>query len=510
MKFKKAIMKNLRTLIDNFVVVICVLFIVLFVYAAASKLLDFEEFKIQLGHSPLISAYAGIISYAVVIGELGISVLLGMERYRRIGLYLAFVLMVLFTAYIYIILHFSPYIPCSCGGILEKLGWEAHLVFNVVFVLLAVAGLLMYRKRDNHTTPIWFVPAKLSGLLVLSVAFMVLLFLSSEELIHHRNNFVRKFPPVPKQPDAVAELQYDSYYFAGSDKETIFLGNVTAPAQVVSINTLLKAKTLHRIVVYDDTTQFKATRIKVSPPYFYVMDGLAPCIYKGNVTGWNANTKLPNVPHFSAAEIMDNNVMIFRRRDKAAAGNVLGLYSLKNRERDIYHPELLERQIDGVFDTDGTMQYDTKTKKFVYLYFYRNQYIVTDNRLNLIHRGRTIDTTTKAKLKLVYQKDKDLQQLAAPPHIVNRRSATYGNLLFVNSSLPGRYDSLKMWDQANVIDVYNIKDNSYLHSFYVYKINEQSLSSFIVHGNHLYALIGTKLVSYPLGKTIRKALEAQT
>lgn len=38
---------------------VCLLLVLLFVYAAISKLLDFENFRIQLGQSPLLSAFAG-------------------------------------------------------------------------------------------------------------------------------------------------------------------------------------------------------------------------------------------------------------------------------------------------------------------------------------------------------------------------------------------------------------------------------------------------------------------
>src|SRR5690606_38729529 len=85
--------------------VIRVLFIVLFVYAATSKLLDFETFTVQLAQSPLLSAYAGIVAWAVPGLEILIAILLTIPKYRIPALYVAFTLMVMFTAYIYIILN---------------------------------------------------------------------------------------------------------------------------------------------------------------------------------------------------------------------------------------------------------------------------------------------------------------------------------------------------------------------------------------------------------------------
>lgn len=127
--------------------VLVFLFILLFVYASVSKLLDFETFENQLGQSPLLSAFAGWVAPAVIVSELLIALLLIFERTRLIALFWFYLMMVLFTTYIIIILNFTDFIPCSCGGVLEQLGWTEHLVFNVGFMGLAVVGILIENKR---------------------------------------------------------------------------------------------------------------------------------------------------------------------------------------------------------------------------------------------------------------------------------------------------------------------------------------------------------------------------
>lgn len=122
---------------------ICLLYILLFVYAAVSKFLDFENFNVQLGQSPLLSPLATYIAYGIPVIELFIAVLLLTGSYKRLGLLLSYSLMVFFTLYIFIILHYSYYVPCSCGGILEKMGWEEHLWFNIAFVILGGLGYLL-------------------------------------------------------------------------------------------------------------------------------------------------------------------------------------------------------------------------------------------------------------------------------------------------------------------------------------------------------------------------------
>ena len=178
---------------------VCLLYVVLFVYAAVSKFLDFENFQVQLGQSPLLSAFAGWVSWGVPIVELVIALLLLVPRFRLVGLYAAFAIMVMFTAYIIIILNFSSFVPCSCGGILEKMGWGEHLVFNIVFVLLALTGVLLMTSSNTvvnkQKTKSHFIIV--STVFICSIGLVALLFVLSEDIIHHRNNFVRRFPHHP-------------------------------------------------------------------------------------------------------------------------------------------------------------------------------------------------------------------------------------------------------------------------------------------------------------------------
>lgn len=129
--------------------IICLLFVLLFVYAATSKLFDFENFKIQLGQSPLLGAVANWISITVPVLEIIIAASLLLKRIRLLGLYACYLLMIMFTAYIYIILNYSAFVPCSCGGILEKMTWEEHLIFNMCFIILAIIGILFIPIKSN-------------------------------------------------------------------------------------------------------------------------------------------------------------------------------------------------------------------------------------------------------------------------------------------------------------------------------------------------------------------------
>ena len=130
--------------------VISCLLILLFVYAASSKLMDYTEFRVELSKSPLLTAFSGYVAWSIPAIEIGIALLLTFPKWRLTGLYASFTLMTLFTAYIIYILRFSPYVPCSCGGVLQHLTWRTHLIFNICFLLLAALGVLSYRPPFSY------------------------------------------------------------------------------------------------------------------------------------------------------------------------------------------------------------------------------------------------------------------------------------------------------------------------------------------------------------------------
>ncbi|OQP58182.1 hypothetical protein A3860_07610 [Niastella vici] len=127
--------------------IICTLNIILFIYAASAKLLDFYNFQFSLSESPFIAPFAGILAWAVPAIELIIAVMLVIPGLRLAGLYASFILMSLFTVYITAMLLFTSDIPCSCGGVLEEMSWGTHILFNCVFVALSAWGIYLLRKK---------------------------------------------------------------------------------------------------------------------------------------------------------------------------------------------------------------------------------------------------------------------------------------------------------------------------------------------------------------------------
>ena len=129
--------------------VIGYLFILLFVYAATNKLLDFEQFRMQLHKSPYLAGHANWLSWFVPLSEYVCAGLFLFSKQLRYALYASLILMAAFTLYIGMVLNFSDDIPCSCGGILANLGWTEHLLFNIFFIGLAVVGIRILNRQKK-------------------------------------------------------------------------------------------------------------------------------------------------------------------------------------------------------------------------------------------------------------------------------------------------------------------------------------------------------------------------
>ena len=127
---------------------ISALLILLFLYASMSKFMDFHTFTGEMMNQPLPHYLTRFLIWFIPITEIGLCLLLLFERTRLLGLYGSLGFMSLFTIYsIIIILNFFGRIPCSCGGVIKRLTWRQHIVFNLFFVALSISGIILQRKK---------------------------------------------------------------------------------------------------------------------------------------------------------------------------------------------------------------------------------------------------------------------------------------------------------------------------------------------------------------------------
>ncbi len=458
--------------------------------------MDFEVFQVQIAQSPLLSSFAGPVSYAVIIIELIISLGLCLQKTRKISLYAAYSLMVLFAGYIVIILNFSPFVPCSCGGILEKLNWNQHLLFNIAFCVLGIVAILFKDGLSSSAKKNTRTFLNLLFLTVGSIGVITGLYLYSEDMFHHRNNFTRRFPIHPAESLYDYPLNVISPYIAGVDQDKIYIGDNRDPLKITEINIESKTEIVHRITTRESERRFRALKVYVQPPYFYLSDGLEAFALKGTIADWSAALWIDQLAYYNAFVPLDMQKAAIRALDGKQNENKLGVMHQDDIAWVHFNPKLLDKQIDGVFDTDGKLLFNQKHKRLIYVYTYRNQYLLTDPELKSKVIGHTIDTTTKARIKVAFLEKQSVSKIASPGWVVNKNAATEGDYLYVNSKMLGQFEHKDTWEQASVIDVYNFLEQTYLFSFYLYDKKGHKVSDFVIDRNHAYTIAGTTLTVY--------------
>src|SRR5687768_8901096 len=117
-------------------IVLSIPLIALWLYAAISKLADYYNFEFGLSESPFIGRFSVLLSYSIPILEIIIALLLVWPRTQLAGFYSSLILLLVFIVYIVAMLLSVSEIPCSCGGVIEKLSWPMHIVFNSFFALI--------------------------------------------------------------------------------------------------------------------------------------------------------------------------------------------------------------------------------------------------------------------------------------------------------------------------------------------------------------------------------------
>lgn len=494
-------MTNLSKISTIIIETICYLFAFLFTYAAVTKLLELDNFQAQLGQSPMLSAFSNTISWSIPLLEISLALALFIPKYRVIALYGAFALMVTFTAYIYIILNYSSYIPCSCGGILEKMNWKQHLCFNIVFVLFGVIAIILSNYLKSNRVHLLKLIVRMTIIIILCTAFTACLNLISHDISTRQNTFIRNFQYLIKKKYETT-LSYNSYYFAGAEQNKIFLGNSVAPFQITILDTSLRTISEPKISLSPNNLKLINGEIRIQFPYFFFIDGSNPCVFRGKLSDWKGYLKWKDSTWFSHPEIIDSINILFKTKN-ANLERTIGTLNI-NTGATNFSTNILTKQIDGTFDSDGTLQYDKLTNRMTYLYRYRNQYTVTDHKLKVIARGKTIDTTNRAQIEVTVIENRHERKMSKPPLIVNKGNVVYKNLLFVNAGIMGRYEDVQMWKDASIVDVYNLDTQTYIASFFVYNIGSNKLRTFMVKNNTLFAMMGKNVVSYHIHNSITK------
>lgn len=330
---------------------------------------------------------------------------------------------------------------------------------------------------------------------IISMLMGILYVKSSLSKGTYRGNFKRKFieETVSPRKDALA-LPYNSYYIAGATVNEIYLGNRIDPLHMIIIDTQ-SSDTIH-VRLSLDLPENKSNRgftVSVDSPYFFLMNGYLPAVFRGRLNEWNAAKPMASHDYFVDAVPIGTSSLVMRSysvRSKAFA-----LAKKTGSEGSLeFNYRLLEKQIDGIFCVTGNLHYSSEMEKLVYIYNYRNQYLVMDSSLNLSYRANTIDTFSHAPIKIAEIKSEGSHMLASPPTMVNRMTTVDDRYLYVNSNVMASNEDLRDFRNGGVMDVYDLAEGRYRFSFHLPHYKGKRLTDLMISNGKLIVLYGRYIV----------------
>lgn len=116
----------------------------LFAYTSISKLYDWAGTRNAMYNQVFPEWMATLLLYWLPVLELGLAIMLLMPKTRLFALWASLICLISFTVYIGLVLtDVFGRIPCSCGGVISSMGWEAHFLLNLGLVVLTVIGILV-------------------------------------------------------------------------------------------------------------------------------------------------------------------------------------------------------------------------------------------------------------------------------------------------------------------------------------------------------------------------------
>lgn len=277
----------------------------------------------------------------------------------------------------------------------------------------------------------------------------------------------------------------NSYYIAGTANGSFFLGNPKDPLDLLIIDSSLNnARHMRLSIANSENLKLTGSQIKIDSPFFYVTLGNLPGIFKGTLDHWEAFPIRKRLSYFTqAVPIASGSFALLHKSDEESrmiVSKTSGTVQMK------LNPEFPPEQGDTLSNI-GMLRYSKELNRLVYVYFYRDEYQVMDSNLNVLDKSSTIDTTSHAHIKPM-----ELFE----PELVNLDVQIHKDLLFIWSNLVAMNESLSFIQTMSVIDVYDIKGNTYLFSFYVPDYKGLKMNSFRITEDGMLVLYDHFAVTY--------------
>jgi len=331
--------------------------------------------------------------------------------------------------------------------------------------------------------------------LFFSTLIIIVLFIISEYNARNPNGFNRITPQHKIDYVDRFDIKHNSWYLAGRFDNKVLLRNSKVFNKLLTIDFSLKDTGLMTLSWPDSLRVFNGSNIVMDSPMVYLMDGVTPNIFSENLETRQI-VSLSGIPFFTNGLPVSTTSFLLRSVDNLnnnyflKCGNGISSFTPKKN--------ILTNQIDGLFSTDGTFSQVPGTSKFVYTYFYRDQFLYLDSNLKIIFEGRTIDTITQAHIKVSGKPSDGQITMSAPPLFVNKEVCTTRDWLFIHSLLKADNETELEFRKMSVVDIYSLQNGKYAFSVYIPDFRGFKIRDMKVFDNSLFVLIDHFIYKFKL------------
>jgi hypothetical protein len=339
----------------------------------------------------------------------------------------------------------------------------------------------------------------LIGCFIFSILAVCLLYAMSDKINHSKHwGFIRLFPPHKIFSGKVLDVKYDSYYVSGFTSQNVYFGNYTAPGIVLVSNyNLTDTHHIRLSVPENENIAWEGVTVSVDSPNYYMIDRITSTLICGTLGNKYTSCKKIDSFQFSSSVAPTSSSVIMRTYNKQLNQNVL-VKKIITTPPKMSKTFVLSKQFDGIFSIDGMLRSNNKNNRIIYLYYYRNQFIVLDSNLSLIYQGQTIDTISTAKIKVSNLSSDKISSISSPPFFVNQKCCISDDWIFVNSGLIANNENEKIFNEHSVIDVYSLVDGKYSFSFYLPEYKNNKMKYIWVYKKTLIAQYDHYMLTYEL------------
>ncbi|KRT15925.1 hypothetical protein ASU31_10465 [Pedobacter ginsenosidimutans] len=310
---------------------------------------------------------------------------------------------------------------------------------------------------------------------------------------NRKNDFVREFPPHLITADTIKSIANSDLYIAGSNGKFVYLSSKKSKNTLLRFDLQTLDSDTNKIRALKDFNVYDDAEVQVESENIFLTQGFAGNIRSGMLKDLILTKTTQIFPFYSVVSITDTSYVI--RYINKSNKNVLAIYSTQNRL--VSEKNISTKQGDEIFSNDGILL-KTPDKRIAFVYYYSNNFIVTDQNLNESYKAKTIDTNTIAKIKVKKIRSTGDLTMSAPPLIVNKEACANNDHLFIRSGLKADNQVPEEWSNSSTIDVYNLKNGNYEFSFYLLDLGKDKLVSFKVYNKTLVALYHNVIYTFKL------------